>query len=242
MPQLVQGTYQWKEKRSQHIFSVTNHKTIPHNRQHKNVAFWWLICWCRILILTCIKSNGKSRLMIPTNTVQFTELENVTSEKKVVHPSTGILVCIKLIIKIIFTPWSVCTFVFLPTFLCSWNVHFWWHWGRDRWSHLLDWSRSGCGCWSGRLRGKSVACHGNWFCCHHWKNNPQTAAILHHKERNYFSRSSWDCSKSAITTFSSTDYSELQICYFCLQGLNTYQIKNFVLYTSWLIPFLCEMR
>jgi hypothetical protein len=42
--------------------------------------------------------------MIPINTVQFTELENITYEKKVVHSPTGILVGTKLITKRIFTP------------------------------------------------------------------------------------------------------------------------------------------
>jgi hypothetical protein len=41
--------------------------------------------------------------MIPISTVQYTELENITYEKKkVVHPSTGILVGTKLITKRIF--------------------------------------------------------------------------------------------------------------------------------------------
>jgi hypothetical protein len=95
MSQLVQGTYQWKKpclwwkgKRSQHIFSVTNPKAIPHNRQHKKLCLLMTqICWCRFFILTCVKSNGKSRLMIPISTVQCTELENITHEKKLfVHP------------------------------------------------------------------------------------------------------------------------------------------------------------
>jgi hypothetical protein len=167
-------------------------------------------------ILICIESTWKSRLwflLIQFDLLNWKILH--TYKKMYIHwYSDGDKTLLKES-----TPWSVCAIASPPTFFCSWNVHFWWHGGRNRWSHFLDWSRSGRGSWSGRLRGQSMTCHGDWFRCHHWRNNPQIAEILHNTE------SSWDCSKSAANVFSSADYSELQICCFYLTGFK-YTLKN----------------
>jgi hypothetical protein len=142
------------------------------------------VLWIRYadawLYLDKYKIKLEKLTMIPINYVQ----------RKVVHP---------------FLFWWVQNLL-VRTFLCTWNVHFWWHRGGDRWSHLLDRSRSGRGCWSGRLGGQSMTRHSDWFRCHRWNSHQQTAEILHHKERNYFPRRSWDCSHFHQPTVLSRKY------------------------------------
>lgn len=66
--------------------------------------------------------------MIPINTVQFTELENIThgwgGGGEDGHPLVFQWVQNLLLKEFTFTSRSVCAIISLPTFFCSWNVHF----------------------------------------------------------------------------------------------------------------------